>query len=250
MLPTEKTLAEQIFDLDVRIVPLQSHNTKGDKWFLLTDTHSGEVVDDARSEKIVKILQKANLHFSESGCRLIISDEIAKPVIQEIVDTHEYRYAEAFHAGHIVSISHVMEHAENAQESLFEAISLAGRWQSPENAPGTLCIELGSLAKPVGELIHALNEVDALFFCTHVNHSNILHVLDDVSVKRIKESRERVIKRIGFDHPEIRDMTMRIRDIIMFAQSVQIGAEIKPLDVPSTTTSNPDSDPDDIQANH
>ena len=75
--------------------------------------------------------------------------------------------------------------------------------------------------------MHNLNEVDARFCTSHVNHTNFIHVLDLQSVSSIIGARERIIKRIGLEHPEIAVMQKRIRELIMMAQTIHIGAEVK-----------------------
>ncbi len=226
----DKPLSKQISELGVYIVPLQSHEYKLNKWYLLTDALSGQIIEDDRSEKVVELLQNENVSFDEKDSRIIVSDPNMVPVIQEIVDTHEYRYKEHFHSGQIISVSNVMEHTDTEKQAMYEAIALAGKWKNSDG--GLLTIELRSLSKPVGELIHLLNTVDAHFFCEHINHSDLLNVSDVTTINQIQQARANVIKRIGFDHPEIKDMQNRIRDLIMFAQSVHIGAELTPEKTP------------------
>lgn len=226
-------LSKLISELGIRLVPLQSHNSEGEKSFLLTDAYSGEIIDNARAEKIVSMLVEEMLEFEERDGRIVVHDSKTKLVFQEIVDTHEYRYSELFHHGKILSVSSIIEKNESQVDTQMESIALAGKWQRGFNKDSdTLSLDLRDLVTPVGELIHGLNDVDARFCTSHVNHTNFIHVLDEATVLGITRARERIIKRIGFAHPEIEVMQKRIRELIMVAQNVQIGAEIKAPKLP------------------
>ena len=105
-------------------MPLQSHNSEGIKHYLLTDAYSGEVIDDERAGKTADILIHDMMIFSERDGRLSVTDAKTKLALQEIVDSHEYRYGEMFHFGKIASISPIFENIASNEDTVFESIAL------------------------------------------------------------------------------------------------------------------------------
>ncbi len=231
----EKPLSQRISDLGVHIVPLQSHDYSIQKWYLLTDATNGQILEDDRTAGVVSLLEHHNIDCVERDSRITVKEPSAIAVLQEITDSHEYRYHEHFHSGQILSVSNIMDQSETEKHNLYESIALSGKWRLSNT--GSLVMELRLATKPIGELIHLLNGVDAHFSCEHVNHSDLLHVTDAPTISAVQQARTSIIKRIGYDHPEIKDMQNRIRDLIMFAQSVQVGAEIKPEPTPNDNKS-------------